>query len=377
MMKPYKMEDLVKVARRDNNKIRPYLLVNPLQGKHIPVSPEKVMELFRILSEQLNGRYQQEKLIIIGFAETATAIGAAVASNCPQAVFYLHTTREAEQTEEEPLYFSESHSHAVEQKLVVDRMKEEIRHADRIVFVEDEVTTGNTILKLIHEIKKRYVEAKTIKYTILSILNSMDEEIWEQFQGQGIDCLCLKRMKNRDFMEDLPRSYEENLKNPLCLSQNTEAGKIVSGKLNPRFGVVPSEYEAACEQLSQTVFNFFQGEKLKDKKILVLGTEEFMYPPLYTAWQLEKEYGCEVMFHATTRSPILPSVEKEYPIRTRFELRSIYETDRSIYLYNLKSYDLVIMIHDSPKETEEGKRSLMGALDQMGCQHIYMFQWRQ
>ncbi len=36
----YKEEDLVRIAKRENNTKRKYLVVNRLQGKHIPVSPK-------------------------------------------------------------------------------------------------------------------------------------------------------------------------------------------------------------------------------------------------------------------------------------------------------------------------------------------------
>ena len=35
----YTEKDLVKIAKRENNTKRNYLVVDPLQGKHIPVVP--------------------------------------------------------------------------------------------------------------------------------------------------------------------------------------------------------------------------------------------------------------------------------------------------------------------------------------------------
>ena len=37
----YVESDLVRIAKRENNTKRNYLVVNPLQGKHIPVQPSK------------------------------------------------------------------------------------------------------------------------------------------------------------------------------------------------------------------------------------------------------------------------------------------------------------------------------------------------
>ncbi len=50
--------------------------------------------------------------------------------------------------------FSESHSHATEQKLVKTDLDKIIGKTDRIIFIEDEVTTGNTILNIVRLIQK-------------------------------------------------------------------------------------------------------------------------------------------------------------------------------------------------------------------------------
>ena len=65
--------------------------------------------------------------------------------------------------------------------------------------------------------------------------------------------------------------------------------------------------------------------------ILVLGTEEFMYPALLAAREMEK-LGHYVRFHATTRSPILPGSEESYPLHRRYELKSPYDAERATYV---------------------------------------------
>lgn len=49
----YVENDLVRIAKRENNTKRGYLVVNPLQGKHIPVSPSKALQLFQELCRYL------------------------------------------------------------------------------------------------------------------------------------------------------------------------------------------------------------------------------------------------------------------------------------------------------------------------------------
>lgn len=47
----YTEKDLVKIAKRENNTKRNYLVVDPLQGKHIPVVPSKALDLFTALAD--------------------------------------------------------------------------------------------------------------------------------------------------------------------------------------------------------------------------------------------------------------------------------------------------------------------------------------
>ena len=141
----YVESDLVKIAKRENNTKRSYLVVDPLQGKHIPVVPSKALELYTSLADTIRNEYQSESLLLVGFAETATAIGAQVAVSI--GAKYIQTTREPIPNVEY-MFFEEEHSHATEQKLVKDDIDSVINQIDRIVFIEDEVTTGNTILNL-------------------------------------------------------------------------------------------------------------------------------------------------------------------------------------------------------------------------------------
>ena len=101
-------------------------------------------------------------------------------------------------------------------------------------------------------------------------------------------------------------------------------------------------------------------EVFRVKKLLVIGTEEFMFPVLYIGRQLEKE-GNSVRCHSTTRSPIVVSLEREYPLHSRYELKSLYDPDRRTFLYDIEKYDKVFVITDSP-EIEEGQRTLINAL---------------
>ena len=88
----YTEEKLAAIAARDNNTKRKYLVVNRLQGKHIPVKPSDFFGMTDALADIVCEAYKDEKLLLIGFAETATAIGMAVASKLD--TLYMQTTRE-------------------------------------------------------------------------------------------------------------------------------------------------------------------------------------------------------------------------------------------------------------------------------------------
>ena len=88
-MHPYTAADTLRIAKRYNNPKRSYLLVNPLQAKHIPVSPAAALEMMGALGDQVAAKYPEARLVI-GFAETATAIGAAVAARLGPDCLYVH-----------------------------------------------------------------------------------------------------------------------------------------------------------------------------------------------------------------------------------------------------------------------------------------------
>ena len=374
-MKTYNENQLVRLAKRDNNTKRAYLLVNPLQGKHIPVSPKKVLDVFKNLAQKLYDKYPKEKLMLIGFAETATAICAAVAAFSPTEIYFLQTTREFFENTEF-LYFSETHSHAVEQKLVKTNLEKYLNCCDRIIFVEDEVTTGNTILNAIKAIREEYTNIP-LKFGIASILNNVSDERTEEFKACDIEFTYLLHLNATDYTQLLEnfsfsryaeRSFE---KAPFFSVAEFE----ITNKADPRIGTSNTNFMKKCNLLASKILCDL-GSVWENKSILVLGSEEFMFPALFTAKKIEETCNCaEVKFHATTRSPILPSEDDNYPLFARYQLKSLYEYDRTIYVYNLKKYDKVIVIHDSPITNPGGIQSLVAALGASQCNDITIYKW--
>lgn len=371
----YTENDLVAIAKRENNNKRKYLVVNRLQGKHIPVSPAKALGLFAALGEQIKQEYAGERLLVVGFAETATAIGAALAVHTDS--YYMQTTRE--QIEHVSyLYFTESHSHATEQKLVREDLDAVLGKIDRIVFAEDEVTTGNTILKIIHIIRKEF--QKQVDFSVASILNGMNREAETVYEKEGI-CLHYLVKTNHDSYTEIAEKYRGDgiCHGAGCKGEVLQKGQVfesacIKNYQNSRRLVSGTEYENSCVKLWNWMKEMCGDAEMKGQSILVLGTEEFMYPALAAAAQMER-LGAEVKFHATTRSPIAVSSEAEYPVHERFELRSFYDKDRVTYIYELKKYDRVFIITDAVRKSGEGKLSLIQALQSVGNTDIHIVRW--
>ena len=351
----YSEQDLVRVAKRDNNKKRGYLVVDPLQGKHVPAVPTKAINLFKNLSEHIKNKYDNDKVLVIGFAETATAIGAQVAIEL--GAKYIQTTREVIE-KVEYLFFSEAHSHATEQKLVKDDIDIAIEAVDRIIFVEDEVTTGNTIMNIINLLCATY--DKKIDFTILSLLNGMDEDALKRCESKNIDIYYVLKTDHSEF-ESRADVYATDGDYIAPDNKDNDNYRLLdaSGYLNARRLIDGSDYANACQNLWQHIKENI--DIASDENILVVGTEEFMYPALYVGAQLEG-MGCSVRCHSTTRSPIAVSKDSEYPLHVRYELESVFDKNRVTYLYDIDKYDRVVVITDASLEDKSFIYSLINAL---------------
>ncbi|MBR1691407.1 MAG: phosphoribosyltransferase domain-containing protein [Lachnospiraceae bacterium] len=362
----YTEKDLVRVAKRENNNKRKYLVVNSRQAKHIPVSPQQAMQMFDCLAELLAGAYTGERLLLIGFAETATAIGVRAAVRLGS--LYMQTTRE-ELEGVEYLYFTESHSHATEQKLVKTDLDQVIGELDRVIFIEDEVTTGDTILKIVNLIRSTYEQQ--VAFSVASLLNGMDDQAVKRYEEQQIRLHYLVKTDHSGYTERAERAkgdgtYVSGLEGHAMPKVTC---RTLTNYINARRLTAGAVYQEACDalwgQLREQISSVWAAGS--GESVLVLGTEEFMYPAIYIGTCLERE-GFAVKCHATTRSPIAVSTEEDYPLRTRYELRSMYDADRTTYVYDISTYDRVLVLTDARNNAsnDAGRREISDARDSAG-----------
>ncbi len=369
--KSYTEEELVEVAKRENNSRRTYLVVNRLQAKHVPVSPKKALQMFQCLADLLADEYKDEKLLLIGFAETATAVGAAVAARLE--ALYIQTTRE-QIDGVEYFYFCEQHSHAAEQKLVKDDLDRAVKLVKRIVFIEDEITTGKTIRNITELLRQAY--PNQLRYSAASLLNGMNGTYQKDYETEEIRLHWLVKTCHDTYERRIRGCRQDGCYHECDLRRPSVLPEIFrfSGYRNARRITEGKLYADACRQMGREMLSILPF--VSKEQVLVIGTEEFMYPALVLASMLEEE-GCLVRCHATTRSPIAVSTESSYPLHERYELRSFYDDQRITYLYDLSAYEKVYVLTDAQGETLDGLYSLVNALTSAGNEKIYVIRWCQ
>lgn len=377
------------VCKRKNNSKRGYLLVNPRQAKHIPVNPKKFFSLTKKMAKAFNKAVDISKsknILIIGFAETATALGLSFAENLledERTVNYITTTRES--IEGEPyIDFKEEHSHATEQRLYMKNWYSMADEAEEIIFVEDEISTGKTIHNIVSQMRDCDLLNNSTKRRIkvVSVLNGMSDKALEQFEAYGVEFVYLERIDNSEYesiaagieptavytynFRDTFNSREAINKLGITLSNDIRLGVSVRRylyELHTLTSVDMLKYLENIDYPSSAVFD-------------VIGTEECMYPAIYFACLLKesmKRCRLKVKTHSTTRSPIAVSDDKGYAIKNCAELRSLYDKNRDTYLYNLSgkvTYAIIV----SDGRDKDGLNSLIQALDYNGAESITMVQ---
>lgn len=361
----YTKETTLRVAKRYRNAKRAYLLVNPLQAKHMPVSPTEALTMMRTLGEGLRQEFPGARLVL-GFAETATALGAAVASRLGPDCAFLTTTREAG---EGPgwVRFLEEHSHAAEQKLWGGDLDALLQETDTVLFVDDEISTGKTLRNMVAQLTRRWPALGEKTLVAASLLNRVTPEQEKALVDAGITCRCLVRLPQEDHtaqvadwtVTEAPPAVPQNL----SFRQETLPGE---GLLDPRKTLRIGAYDRSCQAVAEAMLSHTLGPVETLGKTLVLGTEECMYPALRLGERLER-LGAEVYCHATTRSPIGLCDAPGYPIRSGWKLPSFYEEERTTYVYNLKEYDTVIVLSDTKKTDLRAIQALASVLT---CKHL-------
>ena len=375
------LSNIMTVEHRSNNPKRDFLFCNKEQGKHIPVSPSEAFDMFDELAFSVEQALQGRKVVVVGFAETATAIGGYIADHLSSCVYYLQTTRENCAPMKSVIEFSEEHSHATEQYLY--GAIESIPEFDYILFVDDEISTGKTIINFIEAFKGI---KGGIDFGVASVCNWQNDDNKAIYGNMHIDTFALitgtlkdAGMKMNVNIETDVTEYAFNGEcqcggdckcGGTCKCNEAWTREIHVSHYNPfmleRTGRVPcdNDYKNLVNTITTFALNFVGNAE----KVLVLGTEEFMYIPMLVGEQIES-WGKTVYCHATSRSSIDIIEGNDGVIYdgivNKHKLHSAYDAERVTYIYNLREYDHVLIVSDA-NMTSEFKKDIVAALIDAG-----------
>ncbi|MBL0721404.1 MAG: phosphoribosyltransferase domain-containing protein [Sulfurovum sp.] len=317
------LDNLVDFGSRINKK-RGFLFVSKVLGKHLPTKPSLMRKTYKELASLIPA---SDKLtLFIGFAETATALGQGVFEEADiNNSFYIHSTRF--QTSQNIFFsFYEEHCHAPSHIFYEPKdleLKKRLQKVKRVILIDDEVSTGNTANNLVNQLQK--VLPKVERCYLLTILNWAEKK-YDSFEYLSIYDGSFKFTAN-----------EINLIDSNVVSEPQEIKDL--DKIIPynfaRYGI---------EKLNLNFEIFIDVKSLIGKKVLVLGTAEFMYPPYLLARFLENR-GVESYFQATTRSP----VNIDGAITSKISFKDNYFEEIDNFLYNVmdRDYDKVLICYET------------------------------
>lgn len=364
----FNIDEIIGVAKRDNNKKRLFLLVNKLQSKHYPSDPEKTDTLFSLLAKTVQNRFpDKNNVLVIGFAETAVSIGAYIAAAFKNS-YYIQTTREIIE-DKDYLTFDEVHSHAVTHRLYTDNLQEIIENSDLITIADDEFTTGNTALNLVNALKSKFKIKPSCKICMASIFNCVKDEHLLKIKENKVDSVSLITAQFNS--ENLVFPYEFSQDDVLCKKNKNIIFRAISGKTNPYTAISTEKYIESCDKFISEITRILTPIN-PSEDVLIVGTEEFSFCALRLG-KLLKQTVNNISVQCTTQSPILPSDDKNYIINNRTNFESLYNSERTTYLYQLRHYDTAVILTDSENPSENSIKQLTDAID---AERIFFIQWR-
>ncbi|MFJ9208613.1 phosphoribosyltransferase [Streptomyces sp. NPDC102264] len=402
------LRDLLGLALRRNPK-RAHLLVSNVLGKHVPQRPGVVHGTGVELGERVRGLLGAEvdRAVVLGYAETATGLGHSVADGVRDAP-YLHSTRRPVPGVPRAGGFEESHSHATSH-LLLPEDPELLASDGPLVLVDDEFSTGNTVLNTIRALHERYPRGWYVIVALVDMRSAADQGRLAEFAeeiGARVDLIALASGTVR-----LPDGVLEKGR---ALVAEQEAEALAPGPVDgipaagspeahgsPEDGASPEDraapevrglpeahttgvvrvalewpagvpdggrhgftpaHRAALEAALPAMAAETAAGLGDARRVLVLGFEELMYAPLRLAEALERSSDAEVRFSTTTRSPVLAVNDPGYAIRSRLVFPA-HDTaafpdgdgtgDR--YAYNVAGagFDAVVAVVDSLADSPE------------------------
>ena len=371
----YQLEDLLGFAQRINPK-RAFLFVSKVLGRHIPVAPSTMRHAFTDLADLVPSDLP-EPVLVIGMAETAVGLSAgvhqALQSRYPHTLL-LNSTRHAQHDESSDANstdallttFCEDHSHASQHLIYQSKdavTQEQLLASKTLIMVDDEASTGNTCVNVVTALRQAgLTQLEQVHLTTL-VDWSLDQENTNQ-QADGVKPAKMSdRLTGIEFHRHhlLSGAWQwTDAPNPKPITMpsvdTTAAGSQTLGDTG-NWGRFPTlnSIDGFDNYLSsfQTAFTRLDGQESFDvtqlpKRILVLGSNEFVWLPFLLAEWLEVEskklnsnMDSIVNFSALTRSPIALGGA----ITTMLSFSDNYGLGMTNFAYNVDptEWDLIVL----------------------------------
>ena len=388
------LRGLVGLALRRNPR-RAHLLVSRVLGKHLPVRPLDALGAGAALAAEACARSAACQAaargagapLVLGYCETATALGHAVADGIPGAD-YLHTTRRAVAGMPSEVELAEAHSHAVHHWLLpADRRL--LTDPRPLLLVDDELSTGNTALGTIRVL---HALAPRPAYTVAALLDARPAPARVAFDrladelGVPVDVVSLvsATLQLPPDVADRARAIRERFAGPgpaaLGPATTDGAGRGAGGPVGwvrpdwpaelpdgGRHGWTPAHGRLLDEVAGAAAATTADRLNAPGGRTLVLGTEELMYTPMRLAAALAVATGGAVRYQSTTRSPVHALDVSGYAIRSALEFPAPDDPSRVSQVYNVAAgisengpgaptpvYDDIVVVVDDGTDAAAG-----------------------
>ncbi|MFC5373360.1 phosphoribosyltransferase domain-containing protein [uncultured Brevundimonas sp.] len=331
------LDHLCAFAARNNAK-RGFLIVSKVLGRHMPARPLQMQAAVDALTSRilLQARDLPGPVVFIGLAETAVCLGQSVHDAFGQLsgrkdTLFLHTTRQTIDAKVMAT-FTEPHSHAAMHLIYAPELETHRRlmqEARSLVLIDDEVSTGVTLVNLAQAIEPHLPSLERIcTATLADWSNAADYSAAMPKPAEAVSLLegAIAWRSNGEAQSTVPTTV------PVAA-----LGLMTSHVNFGRLGV-----QARPQGIDKLAADLIRDQ---DDRFLIIGTGEFTWPPFLLAHALELA-GHDVTMQATSRSP----VRLGGAIGSALTFEDNYGTGVPNYLYNARREEgrRVIICHETP-----------------------------
>ncbi|MDN4648323.1 phosphoribosyltransferase domain-containing protein [Curtobacterium sp. PsM8] len=335
-------------------------------------------------------------VLVLGFAETATALGATVAEALGAG--YLHSTRHDPPGATPAAGFDEAHSHATAHRLLPT--EDDWLPADgTVVLVDDELSTGATARATIRALHAVAPQRQWVVAALVDLRSDEDVAATEALATElgapvAVVALGRGRVALPDGLTDTAAELVAAVAAPLTTApadlapgrEPTSDGRPVpapprasrpgavtvvtarptavdrTGTPAARVRTPRTDVEGIAADLARVLTS--EAGVVPDR-VLVLGAEEHIATPLAIADALRRRSTADVRSSTSTRSPVAVFDDPAWPIRSGIRHRShdvTVDGPGERYAYNVHGFDAVVVVPE-PGTTQAALEGPDGLLD--------------